>query len=104
LIKNHLPASFGVCGTLPSCRDERGAEFPLRMMFVYSPQRAENQPQHAAASNSTAAQSNLTTMLACCVRCMCTLRIYMLIHTPLLTNPSHSHRYVPHIPPWYIYL
>ena len=46
---------------------------------------------------STAAQSNLTALLACYVRCMCTLRIYMLIQTPLITHPSHSRWYVPHM-------
>jgi hypothetical protein len=73
------------------------ADFSLQVMFVYFRQIAENQPQYALASYSTAAQSNLTALLACYVRCMCTLRIYMLIQTPLITHASHSRWYVPHM-------
>jgi hypothetical protein len=73
------------------------ADFSLQVMFVYFRQIAENQPQCALASYSTAAQSNLTALLACYVRFMCTLRIYMLIQTPLITHASHSRWYVPHM-------
>ena len=47
--------------------------------------------------NSTAAQSNLRALLACYVRCMCALRICMLIQTQLIAHASHSRWYVPHM-------
>ena len=73
------------------------ADFSLQVLFVYFRQIAENQPQYALASYSTAAQSNLTALLACYVHCMCTFRIYMLMQTPLITHPSHSRWYVSHM-------